>query len=462
MDSRLIEVAKNGEIDALYALLGENPFILENVEKIPFINTPLHWAVLSGHTCLVEEMINLKPSFTLKLNQDGFSPLHLASMFGHLEIVKALLKDESGQCLEKQKAAMNVDGGLCNLKGREKRIPLHCAAISGHTDVLEVLLSSFPNSINALTVRKESILHLAVKFGKVEAFKVLVNWLRKHWRIDILGCKDQEGNTVLHLATSKGQYQMINVLLRNSLLVRNVVPVNAKNDKGLTALDLLMHLPGSNPDRERIKTILSKVGAKKADDIGCQLQAKTNSLLEWVSNSKIKYVSKYLKLKVDKDTPSEARNALLVIVVLISTATYQTGVSPPGGYWQNDLISNGTYVYHAGEPVWSTTSPITYNLVMLFNFAGFMLSSLLAYNLTVGFPLRGPLLLALVFMLLTYSWSTPIFYNGPASRAEYFWHANNLMLWLPVGFVVIIWAITANWMGQIWWKLSLFIGLVRE
>ncbi|XP_042501773.1 ankyrin repeat-containing protein BDA1-like [Macadamia integrifolia] len=196
MDQRLIEAARNGDIEGLYVLLGEDPFILENIEKIPFTNTPLHWAVLSGHTCLVEEIINLKPSFTLKLNQDGYSPLHLASRSGHLEIVKVLLKEESGQVC-----------GLGNLKGREKRTPLHCAAIAGKVDVLKLLLLNCQNSIKALTVRKESALHLALKFGQVEAFKVLVNWLEKHWQNDILSWKDNEGNTVLHLATSGGQYE---------------------------------------------------------------------------------------------------------------------------------------------------------------------------------------------------------------------------------------------------------------
>ncbi|XP_043717962.1 ankyrin repeat-containing protein BDA1-like [Telopea speciosissima] len=455
MDPRLMEVAKNGDINAFYSLLGEDPSILEYVEKISFINTPLHYAVSAGNICLVKEIINLKPSYTLKLNQDGFSPLHLASKDGNLEMVKVLLKDESG------------DDGLCNLRGREKMIPLHCAAIEGHIKVLEELLSSCPNSIKALTVREESVVHLAVKSDEVKTFKALLSWVQKHWHHDILSWKDEEGNTVLHLATSKGQYEIVEVLLHNSLLVRNVVRVNERNADGLTAMDLLLNLPSSStPNRERIKTMLSEKGAKKAKDInGCQVAAKTTSVLKWVFNSsRIKSVSRYFKMKVEKDTPSDERNALLVIVVLIATATYQTGISPPGGYWDKDGTTNYGGTYYAGQPIWSTVAPITYNLVMLFNFAGFILSLILAYNLTLGFPLRGPLLLALVFMLLTYSWSTPIFYNdygnGPAGD-DYLLGVGNLMLWLPVAIAIIIWAITAKWMEQIWWKLSLLTGHVR-
>ncbi|XP_043687588.1 ankyrin repeat-containing protein BDA1-like [Telopea speciosissima] len=481
MDQKLIEVARNGDIDALYTLLREDPFILENVEKIPFTNTPLDWAVLAGHTCLVEEIINLKPSFILKLNEDGFSPLHLASISGHLEIVKVFLKKESGCRLDKLKEAMNVDGSLCNLKGREKRTPLHCAAIAGHIDVLEVLLLNCPNSIKVLTARKETALHLALKFGTVEAFKVLVSWLKKHWHIDILSWKDNEGNTVLHLATSRGQYEIVKLLLQSSgFFVRNAIQVNERNTDGLTALDLLMHLPSDQADQERMRSMLCSVGAKRGQDIigKKEVVAGKTSVLKWVlsKSSKIKSLFRYfMRLKVDRDTPSETRNALLVVIVLIVTATYQTGLNPPGGYWQDDYFvsedsttnfNHGVVSHFAGQPIWSTKEPEIYNLVMLFNFAGFLLSVVLVFNLTVGFPLRGPLLVALFSMLLTYSWSTPIFYNGPGG--EYYnylttstW-VGNMMLWVPILLVIIIWAMAANWTGQIWWKLLRLTGLVRD
>lgn len=39
----------------------------------------------------------------------------------------------------------------------------------------------------------------------------------------------------------------------------------------------------------------------------------------------------YVKFKKGRDSPSEARSALLFIAVLVATATFQVGVGPPGG-----------------------------------------------------------------------------------------------------------------------------------
>ena len=71
----------------------------------------------------------MKSEFTKELNQDGFSPMHLASANGHLEIVRELLK---------------VDKRLCQLEGREEKNPLHYAATKGKVDVVSEMLLACP------------------------------------------------------------------------------------------------------------------------------------------------------------------------------------------------------------------------------------------------------------------------------------------------------------------------------
>ena len=46
----------------------------------------------------------------------------------------------------------------------------------------------------------------------------------------------------------------------------------------------------------------------------------------------------YFKFKKGRDSPGETRNALLVIAVLVATATFQVRVNPPGGVWQDNYI----------------------------------------------------------------------------------------------------------------------------
>ncbi|KAF2321300.1 hypothetical protein GH714_038542 [Hevea brasiliensis] len=70
---RLRQAARAGDIDALYALIREDARVLERVDEVPFVDTPLHIAASAGHIQFAMEIVNLKASFTRKLNPDGHS-----------------------------------------------------------------------------------------------------------------------------------------------------------------------------------------------------------------------------------------------------------------------------------------------------------------------------------------------------------------------------------------------------
>lgn len=191
MDERLIQAAQLGSVEDLHELLRENPLILHTVNLFSNGN-PLHIASASGHVGFVTEITRLKPEFTKELNRDGFSPMDMAAANGHLEVVRELLK---------------VDPGLSCLEGREKKTPLHYAAIKGRVDEIVEMLMSSPECIGHVTVQGETGLHLAIKNSKVEAARVLIDWIREMKNESVLNLKDEQGNTVLHLATWKKQRQ---------------------------------------------------------------------------------------------------------------------------------------------------------------------------------------------------------------------------------------------------------------
>ncbi|KAL7202881.1 hypothetical protein ACSBR1_034357 [Camellia fascicularis] len=97
------------------------------IDDIPFVDTPLCTAASAGHTHFAFEMMNLKPSFTKKLNPEGLTPLDLALRNGYLITVRLLV---------------NFVKELIHGKGREMLTPLHYVAEKGHIDLLAKFLSS--------------------------------------------------------------------------------------------------------------------------------------------------------------------------------------------------------------------------------------------------------------------------------------------------------------------------------
>ncbi|GMQ04646.1 hypothetical protein CsSME_00049993 [Camellia sinensis var. sinensis] len=161
MDERLIGAAQTGDVETLYNLIQGDPFVLDKIDRVSLVDTPLHVAISTNQTNFAKEIASLKSSFVVKLNQYRCSPIHLASMVGQAEIVKELI---------------TIDPKLRLLKGQEKTTLLHCAAMADHTDVINLLLDGCPQSLMELTIWNVTALHLVVKSNQLEAFKLLFEW----------------------------------------------------------------------------------------------------------------------------------------------------------------------------------------------------------------------------------------------------------------------------------------------
>ena len=190
MVENLKTVAEEGRIDGLYRLIKQEPGILDQSDAISFVDTPLHDAASFNRTHFALEIIRLKPSFGMKLNPDGLSPLHLALEKGHFETVRRLVK---------------FDRELIRVKGKEGQTPLHLVAgvnTDDHINLLAEFLCACPESIEDLTIRDETALHIAVKRLNESALTVLLGCIVRTLNRQALNSKDEEGNTVLHAAVS--------------------------------------------------------------------------------------------------------------------------------------------------------------------------------------------------------------------------------------------------------------------
>jgi len=207
---RLKAAAEAGDIDHLYTVIQDDPYILERIDSIPFVETPLHIAASMGHFEFAIEIMNLKPSFALKLNPQGFSPIHLAMQNNQELMVYGFV---------------SINKDLVRVKGREGITPLHFASQIGNVRMLVNFLYWCPESIESLTVRRETALHIAVKNEQYEALQVLVSWLKKNTRRgaqklenQILNQWDKAGNTILHISALCSDPQVILILQDIELL----------------------------------------------------------------------------------------------------------------------------------------------------------------------------------------------------------------------------------------------------
>ncbi|KAL0288582.1 UNVERIFIED_CONTAM: hypothetical protein Sangu_2651000 [Sesamum angustifolium] len=197
----------------------------------------LHAAASSGNTEIVKLILKGRPDFARKRDVDGCTPLHLACSKGLLDITRELVK---------------LDSNLCLIPDCEGRIPLHHAAIKGRINIIGELLSASLDSAEATTYNGETILHLAVKNNQYEVVKYLTESLNTS---ELRNMQDNDGNTVLHLATAAKLNAMVMYILKIG------IDINCLNRKGSTALDVV-EADKSNPGALVMALILLVVSAK--------------------------------------------------------------------------------------------------------------------------------------------------------------------------------------------------------
>ncbi|PPE02212.1 hypothetical protein GOBAR_DD00739 [Gossypium barbadense] len=310
---KLREAAKAGNIDSLYAVIRKDPYILDRIDQVPFIDTPVQVAVTSGQDDFAVEVMNLKPSLARKLNTDGYSPIHLAIQDERMVL-----------CL------FEIDKDLVRVKGREGYAPLHYAAEQGNLRFLAQFLVNSP----------EYSLHIVAKNNKLEPVQVLAQSLRRtnchgfntyfycsSMRKKLLNWKDKDGNTALHVA-AYNQPQMIKFLLNCKVKVNEII------SSGKTPLDVIQELQTLDEasKRDSMKIL------RNAEALNASLTPRPRHLTQIIEN------------KYYRPRKSIGSSAVLVILVLILTSTYQATLSPPGGVLQPDSKDPTNQDFHSFAP----------------------------------------------------------------------------------------------------------------
>ncbi|KAJ8765934.1 hypothetical protein K2173_020450 [Erythroxylum novogranatense] len=335
--TRLEEAARSGNVDTLYELLDQDPYLLEQIDQIPLIETPLHIAAAFGKIEFAMEIMILKASFAKKLNKSGLTPMYLAVQNGHELIVLWLL---------------DVDSALVRVKGRGGRTPLHCAAEFGNSSIMAEIFEACPESILDVTNNGDTAMHIALRSGQIEAFEILLGWLRRcvfkdsnFWQRELLNWKNKEGDTLLHIALSRNLHKAV------TLLVSTRVYGDIPNQQRRTAADILTD-PSQILRGQNIRMLQSRPRFFRG----------SNRPLDNLSSPVTICEQQTLRLdRLRNILPADRYNVLLVVHALIATVTFQTALSPPGGVWQGQSENNlpSRSIIHINSPSNSTQTRTT-------------------------------------------------------------------------------------------------------
>jgi len=118
--------------------------------------TPIHAACRSGHLNLMQILIQ-KGADIFAVDGAGESLLHIASEFGHLDIIKYLFG-----------LGFNVN------QSSMIHTPIIAASEGGHIEVVKLLLSNGANVNLTPEGRKDTALHVSAQKGFIEIVKLLL------------------------------------------------------------------------------------------------------------------------------------------------------------------------------------------------------------------------------------------------------------------------------------------------
>ncbi|KAH7574429.1 hypothetical protein JRO89_XS03G0294900 [Xanthoceras sorbifolium] len=350
MERKIYDAAVQGSVTALLNLLQEDSLALDRFMVGCYAETPLHIASMLGHLQFVQVIRNLKPELSGELDSWKSSPLHLATAKGYLDIVKILV---------------SANAEMCFSRDRDGRNPLHIAAIKGHVSVLRELYHQF------------------------ETLKFLVETIGDQYN-GFVNSKSDDGNTILHVAVSSKQVEAIKFLTS-----KKTIQVNALNAYGLTALGVLTQSYRDVKDWD-IGELLRDAGAmtgKTINEVGSSTdQTPRTSVTSHENHQTITGLQfpagnrkrrrrweNFRRRQHGGNWFDQTRGALMVVASLIATMAFQVGVNPPGGVWQGD--SSGAapapgpaFPHFPGVSILESTWPCAFTFIWACNTTGFMAS----------------------------------------------------------------------------------------
>ena len=179
--------------------------------------TPIHMASERGHLEIVRFFVqnchNPNPRC-----ENWMTPLYLASKYGNLDVVKYLLN--------------HIDITEIFKKDVHGFTPIHVAVINGHLEVVKILAIFTENPNITCTSNKLTPIHMAAYYNHLEILKILVPLVKEPLK------PNSRGWTALDIACQRGQFEIVKFLVP---FVKNPLKPNSRGWNALDIADLKGH-----------------------------------------------------------------------------------------------------------------------------------------------------------------------------------------------------------------------------
>lgn len=231
-------VVQQGDLTKTQSLIAKDPALLNS--KTEDGSTPLHVAIMGGHKELMEYIIQEGANIDAQ-DKEGRTPLLNAIIFKKPELAHILIEMGADVKIKGKEGANAIiyalffgpedliepildsgqdvneryEGGVTIMQG---------AAAMSHISAMNILLERGAD-VNAISDRGETALYFGVRQGKTE----IVEWLLGKGA-ETQGKLAESGRNLLHLATLNGYTDIV------ELLVDNGVHIDAADRSGKTAL----------------------------------------------------------------------------------------------------------------------------------------------------------------------------------------------------------------------------------
>ncbi|XVF31063.1 hypothetical protein REPUB_Repub16aG0113000 [Reevesia pubescens] len=234
--------------------------------------------------CLMEKC----QSALSETDEFGWTPLH----YGAVDIFKLFLE--------------NIDPSTVYIRDKEGMFVTHIASREGEVVVLKMLAYLYPEIWDLQDNKGQTVFHLAVSRGKLDAVKFILGTKLSH--DGLINQKDNEGKTALHLATIQGHNRKIfDLLIKDSRVDKTVT-----NMEGLTVIDIILLKEYGFYEKRRDPASDTQVE-------GQQQLAKRKTEPAGLKKPKYEQLQNIASIN-------------LLVTTLIATVSFAAGFTMPGGY----------------------------------------------------------------------------------------------------------------------------------